>query len=241
MKNGSITSKSSVIQSKSSVKVVSFDLWQTLIRGSRTGKNRATFLHEITKTDLNIEEFTKLLKLTDDEVDKESELTGVSYGPEYRLDKFYDKLGLKHMTSAQKRQFYKNRTESLFKNPPILIDPETLDILDELTKLYELAIISNTGFINGLEMRVVLEKIGILKYFTYKLFSDELGICKPHADIFNLLSKQAGIKHKHIAHVGDNLVADVKGAQNVGMIAIHRPKDTSLRTVLNQLLNDVEE
>lgn len=227
---------------KVSVKVVSFDLWQTLIKGaSVAGQNRATLLHAMLQPALALEEFTSILKEVDYDLDVITETNGGNFGPEERLDALCDRLDIERLSDAKKQEFYANRTANLMAYPPVLLDNETIAVLEELSQHYKLAIISNTGFINGAEMRRALDKIGILEFFTYQLFSNELGFSKPDRRIFEALIDQANVLPENIAHVGDNPRADVFGAQNIGMQGILRTKDTPLRDILSDLLTPAGE
>ena len=84
-----------------------------------------------------------------------------------------------------------------------------------------LAIISNTGRTPGSVLRRVLERHDLLRHFRVIIYSDEVGYRKPAPEIFRLTLERAGIRAHEAAHVGDNPVDDVMGAQAVGMRGVH--------------------
>ncbi len=84
-----------------------------------------------------------------------------------------------------------------------------------------LGIISNTGRTPGVVLRRVLERHGLLRYFETISYSDEIGYRKPDPEIFRRTLERAGCAPGQAAHVGDNPLDDVLGAQGVGMRAIH--------------------
>lgn len=66
-------------------------------------------------------------------------------------------------------------------------------------------------------------QLGLDTYFSGYFLSAEVGYEKPHAEIFRYALEKAG--NPQLCYmVGDNPVADVRGAQTVGMktILVHR-------------------
>ena len=84
-----------------------------------------------------------------------------------------------------------------------------------------LGIVSNTGRTPGVILRRVLERHGLLRHFTAISYSDEVGYRKPDAEIFRRTLAELGVEAGEAAHVGDSPVADVQGAQGVGMRGVH--------------------
>ncbi|MFX0015364.1 MAG: HAD family hydrolase [Promethearchaeota archaeon] len=99
---------------------------------------------------------------------------------------------------------------------PGLID--TLDYLKE--KKYTLVLTSNHSWAqNGWD---ILSKLSLENnYFERIIFSGDLGWRKPSPRIFSAAT--AGLKYrskKHIIHVGDEIVTDIKGALDFGIKAL---------------------
>lgn len=84
-----------------------------------------------------------------------------------------------------------------------------------------LGIISNTGRTPGRVLRRLLDRAGILGDFGVLSFSDEVGVRKPAAGIFEATLTRAGCPPKAAVHVGDDPVSDVAGARAAGMRALH--------------------
>ena len=57
--------------------------------------------------------------------------------------------------------------------------------------------------------------------FDVMVFSNEHGACKPQRSIFDELQRGLGVRPEEVVFVGDNLYADVHGAQSAGMRAVH--------------------
>jgi len=84
-----------------------------------------------------------------------------------------------------------------------------------------LGIVSNTGRTPGVILRRVLDRHGLLGHFGAISYSDEVGVRKPDAEIFQATLARAGVRPEEAVHIGDNPDADVVGAQAVGMRAAH--------------------
>ena len=97
--------------------------------------------------------------------------------------------------------------------------PETLRELK--SRGFALGMISNTGRTPGYALRRVLEELGIAPMLDVMVFSNEHGFCKPELSIFEELRRALGVEYSQMAFIGDNLYADVHGAQRTGMRGIH--------------------
>lgn len=94
----------------------------------------------------------------------------------------------------------------------------TFEILDYLKDKYKLHIITN-----GFE-EVQLKKMRsskIINYFNTIITSESVGVKKPNAKVFNYALERASAKKENSLMIGDSIEADVLGALNVGMQAIH--------------------
>ena len=99
-----------------------------------------------------------------------------------------------------------------------LLFPETINVLDYLSEKYKLHIISN-GFEEV--QYIKLKESGLAKYFDVIILSDKVGVKKPHPYIFKKAFSQSGAKAKNSVMIGDDLYADIYGAQRVNMDAIY--------------------
>jgi putative hydrolase of the HAD superfamily len=111
--------------------------------------------------------------------------------------------------------------EPVLRLPPVL-QPGAVDAIRALAaRGIALGIVSNTGRTPGVVLRRVLERHDLLRHFSVVSYSDEVGYRKPAAEIFRRTLAALGIEAGQAAHVGDNPVADVRGAQSAGMRGVH--------------------
>ena len=94
--------------------------------------------------------------------------------------------------------------------------PGALEALQALHGKYKLAIISDTIFSPGKNLRKLLEGAGMLPYFDHFVFSDELGNSKPHPRVFESVGTAFNIDIKDIVHIGDRPHNDIGGPHIVG-------------------------
>ena len=65
-----------------------------------------------------------------------------------------------------------------------------------------------------------LKRAGLFRYFSVLVFSEDVGLGKPHHSIFIEACNQAGEDPARCIHVGDDLAADVRGSQALGIKAV---------------------
>ena len=88
-------------------------------------------------------------------------------------------------------------------------------ILTTLAGDYSLALCSN--FSHAETARAVLRGAGFEKHLSCVVISEEIGVRKPRAEIFEAVASSFGFAPEEILHVGDKLQADVAGAASIGM------------------------
>jgi len=108
------------------------------------------------------------------------------------------------------------------------------DAIPTLMKLdengYKLGILSNAG--DDQDVQQLARGFRIDKYFDFILTSAACGYRKPHPRIFELALANWYLLPSEAVMVGDNLTADIKGAQNAGLygIWINRRADPQMET-----------
>lgn len=111
--------------------------------------------------------------------------------------------------------------------PPALFSgvPQLLRTLER--RGYRLGLICNTGRSPGSALRVVMDELGILRYFWTTTFSNEVGFRKPRREIFEITLRNLGVDPAAACHVGDTFASDIRGAKASGMRAIYvGPQET---------------
>lgn len=235
------------------IKMVSFDLWQTLIKSNPAYKSPRTLLiakffnykGELGWLYENI--IAKVNLATDKLIDTD----GIPRGLHYRLVKMYQLL---HSCEAvpfsakDVETFSEKLCKIIAAHPPLLIEGDTITTIEALkSRGVKTAVISNSGLAESNHMQIALKAIGLDKCMDHILYSHEEGISKPNPALFLKLSTVSNIAPNTILHIGDNEKADYCGAVNAGFQAImfknannqfactNKPSVSSIKSLLTLL------
>jgi FMN phosphatase YigB (HAD superfamily) len=80
-----------------------------------------------------------------------------------------------------------------------------------------IGIVCDVGFSGGETLRELLERKGLLGYFSGWAFSDEVGHYKPSPRIFEAALEALGAQPQRALHIGDLRRTDIAGAAALGM------------------------
>ena len=209
-----------------STKHCSIDLWFTLIKSNPVFKSkRALYFYEhINTKNKSLEEVEAIFRKVDLMCNAINEKTGNNICAEemygmviYLLNDSMLDYGKERLTNL-----YEELEKLFFAFSPVLFNEQTLPTLEKLKKEKTLSILSNTAFIKASTLRKLLNNLNIEDYFSFQIYSDEVGFSKPNAAFFYLMLEQATVLHKgitvnEILHIGDNAIADIAGAKLLGI------------------------
>jgi FMN hydrolase / 5-amino-6-(5-phospho-D-ribitylamino)uracil phosphatase len=91
----------------------------------------------------------------------------------------------------------------------VVLYEEALGVLRSLSRRYTLGALTNGN--------ADIFKTDAGEYFDFAFLAEEIGMSKPHPDMFHAALQQAGVAPAQIVHVGDNPEHDIQGARAVGM------------------------
>ncbi|MDU1892086.1 MAG: HAD family hydrolase [Dysgonomonas sp.] len=207
------------------IKHISFDLWLTLIKSHPSFKRlRAELIADVYNTKgLTTEEIDILIRNTDKEIDRNNESTGGKLPARLMYYKILEQTCPESEdVLIQKAKTLEIQSNELFiKNIPLLLNDNISDILSWLkAEGYSLNLGSNTGFIEADTLRIVLDDLGLLQFFSFCVFSDEIKTSKPSPLFFQEIYDQTNFKKEEILHVGDNPLTDYQGASDFGLNAL---------------------
>src|SRR5260370_20331509 len=107
--------------------------------------------------------------------------------------------------------------------------PEVFGVLERLQPGFQLAVISN---FDG-RLRLILEHLGISKFFGHVFVSSEIGADKPDSEIFRRALKFVNLKPDQVLYTGDDPNRDWKAAAAAGLSVFKLDQETnSLRDLL---------
>ncbi|MFZ1039498.1 MAG: HAD family hydrolase [Candidatus Bathyarchaeia archaeon] len=215
---------------KSSIKAVTFDLWETLLferdgaNSKRTAARCRNLVQALNKLGMEVspkqvasamnETASALMRVWKTNKD-------LTHLDQVRLVLKYALKGAVAINDEWMGELSSAYVSPIFEVRPYL-NPDAPEVLRQFKDQNNLVgLICNTGLTPGTAIRRFLEEEGVAKYFDLMFFSDELRIRKPDPRIFRLVSRKFKVSPHNIAHIGDNLRVDVWGAKNAGFKAIY--------------------
>jgi len=204
----------------------SFDLWLTLIKSHPEFKTkRVELFSSFFDVDKPIEDVAKTVKYYDDLCNTINEVTGgnIDTFEIYLMILGALNIDIKLLNKEKLNEFYL-KSEALFlEYKPVIIFENIHDFFDDIKNQGKtINILSNTGFIKGKTMRKFLIHENLDQYIDFHIYSDEINCSKPNPLIFQEVKnkiKDQDIPMHQILHIGDNPVADYKGAKDFGFSA----------------------
>ncbi|MGC5746646.1 HAD family hydrolase [Chryseobacterium sp. NFX27] len=204
----------------------SFDLWLTLIKSHPEFKTkRVELFTSFFDIDKPVEEVAKTVRYYDDLCNTINEVTGgnIDTFEMYLLILGSLDVDVKQLDKEILDGFYLKSEDLFLEYKPVVIFESIKDFFDQIKNQGKTVnILSNTGFIKGRTMRKFLIQEELDQYIDFHIYSDEINISKPNPLIFQEVKnnlKDQDLPMHRILHIGDNPVADFKGAKDFGFSA----------------------
>jgi len=204
---------------------ISIDFWNTIVIAKTNGEKR---------TKRRVEALHRLANTHKRNLDSKTIETAHSYASE-KFDEIWfgtsrtpnalelvgftlQSLNLQ-VSEFEQQELARVYEDSLLDGPPELA-AGAADTIKLLSQKYKLGIISDTMFSPGRVLKDYLDRKGLGQYFSAFAFSDEVGVSKPHPDMFEKVRTETNTILEGSFHIGDIQPTDIKGAQNFGIKGI---------------------
>jgi putative hydrolase of the HAD superfamily len=205
------------------MKAVTFDFWNTLIDGAITEASTAARVAQLHKALVgaghacSLDELARAVRTVTLRMEEAGRERAEEVGPPGRWAAMARELGIPEGLIAY--EVVERAYADITLNPAPAEMPHVHEAVEAMKRAgYRLAVICNTGMAGGRVLREVLRGKGLLDAFDVTVFSDELGVPKPHPAIFeHTLAALGGIPPAEALHVGDVENLDVEGARRTGM------------------------
>jgi len=196
---------------------VSLDIWGTLLASDPAFKPaRNAMLRDVLAPSVPADVFHAAMRQADREVDDRCVRDGVDVGFAGRIEATLLALGLPTATLPGRiEELYDAQQRLALAHPPRPLHVELPAVVSRLPMPAVLT--SNTGMLPGELMRKLLVPAGFGGL--PGVFSNELGVAKPHPRMFAEACATLGVPAARVLHVGDNPDADVAGARAAGLAA----------------------
>ncbi len=205
-------------------KHISFDLWLTLIKSNPEFKIKRNLLFkDYFEIESPIEKVSQQLRYYDVVCNTINERTGLNIDTNeiYLFILASLDVPIQGIQLSKLEGFYTESERLFLSYKPTLIYSNTKDYLKIIkSEGIGINILSNTGFIKGFTLKKLMAFYELEECFNFQIYSDECGFSKPNKKIFDLVHKEVPhIDKSQILHVGDNEIADYKGALEYGFKA----------------------
>ncbi len=207
------------------VRHVSFDLWLTLIKSNPVFKQkRDELLKSYFQIPHPVEAISARIRMWDLRFNAINEASGKNIDADEMVLIILSDLdvNVKTITPAMLEEYYRTMEALFFRFHPVVYEEKLIDYLKALTKQgITLSLLSNTGFIKGVTLKKLLDKLEIAPLLKFQIYSDEIMFSKPSKEayqhVFDHIKRFNTIAPDSILHIGDNENADFKGARLHGM------------------------
>jgi putative hydrolase of the HAD superfamily len=216
-----------------SIEAISFDAVGTLFGLTKTVGDHYAYVGREIGLDLDAQSLDRVFHA----VWKQMPHRGAIDGPRENDDKFWWRklvdLVLDQVAPSLSKLDRDNFFEVAYKHfaePGVWeLYPEVRGVLEEFQPRFKLAVISN---FDG-RLRLILQHLGISKFFTNIFVSSELGADKPDPEIYRRALKLMNLKPNEVLHVGDDARCDWQAASAADLLVfeLNRPRN-SLRDLL---------
>lgn len=199
------------------VKVMSFDVWDTLFNlntyvrevVSEVSKLTGAPYVKVANAFMNLREFLKSVRRSG------------SMNP-------HDYTSFSQELIAKSLEIDVDYIRRAIVRAALNIDVEELvidgvdEVLAELKNSFNplMIIIGNTMIWPSTITRLLIERAGIANYFIKQYYSDEIGFFKPFKEAFHKALRDLGVHPSEALHVGDQVVEDYEGALKAGLYAV---------------------
>lgn len=208
------------------IKAITIDFWETIIKDVYTTEKDRDFKRAhyiIEKLGLKSNATEKIITFFKDLNEAFKHPSKENYWsilPENQLKKLFEEY--LHISVNEKEfkdilNYYEN---VILEIPPKLTEEIVKEVLQKLSNVYSLVLISNTGRTPGRVLLKIMEMYEVKDCFKYFVFSDEIGARKPDPFVFEIAQKLLNLPKNEIVHIGDSVNLDFLGAKNYGFNAI---------------------
>lgn len=208
------------------IKALTIDLWETIIKDvGATEKDRdikrAHYIVEKLglKSDA-IEQIMTFFKDLTEAFKHPSKENQWSILPENQLKKLFEDYLHVSVNEKELKEILDYYESVILEIPPKLTEEIVKEVLQKLSNVYTLVLISNTGRTPGRVLLKIMEMYGVKDCFKYFVFSDEIGARKPDPKVFEIAKNLLNLPKEEIVHIGDSVNLDFLGAKNYGFHAI---------------------
>ncbi|MBI5094963.1 MAG: HAD family hydrolase [Candidatus Hydrogenedentes bacterium] len=201
------------------IRAITFDFWRTLFKeaGNQTARQRIRMDALIAASGVSEQSAEQAFSVVYAEFERSHREDQRTLRPEDSVAILARELGVSFEPHTAKELAHTFATAIVYY-PAVPIEG-ALDAVRAAAKRVPIGIISDVGMSPSPSIRALLERNGFLEYFTCLVFSDQIGVSKPQAPMFDAALRALAIRPEELLHVGDLEYTDIAGANAIGATA----------------------
>ncbi|ALV63259.1 hypothetical protein ADU37_CDS15600 [Thermococcus sp. 2319x1] len=195
------------------IKLISFDVWNTLLDINVMIESLVKALSEL--LEVPEEEIMENILKTREEIKKIRK--SKSGSPEKALEESQELLA--RALGVDVEIVKRAAAKATLNVGEEIVLPGTKETLKALHREYIITTTGNVMFWPSPYTRLILEKFGLADYITKQFYSDEIKAYKPMREAFLAPLAYFNVSPEEALHIGDTKAEDFEGALKVGMYA----------------------
>lgn len=197
------------------VRAITFDYWGTLFRDTGSDERQQMRLEAFVKaTGANPEEAAAAMRLTFQEFQRSHIEDQRTLTPMDAVRLTCDTLRVS-VGPREAELVAEVFATAILKYPPVPIEG-ALEAVAAAAQRVPIGLISDTGVSPGSSLRQIMDVEGFTGYFGTLTFSDEVGVAKPQAPMFEQTARILNVTPSELLHIGDLQPTDILGVQQLG-------------------------
>jgi FMN phosphatase YigB (HAD superfamily) len=197
------------------IRAITFDFWGTLFRDANLEQRhhaRVVALSEIAGVDHTAADAALQVAYKEFFRTHVEEKRTLDHHDGARLTAAHLKATLSPIAAKELAHRY---ASAIIEHPAYPIDG-ALEAVRAAAARFPIGVISDSGISPGSALTVLLENHGFRPHFKVLTFSDEVGVSKPQAPMFEITAAALGVLPSEILHIGDLEPTDIAGIQAMG-------------------------
>ncbi|NIA13404.1 MAG: HAD-IA family hydrolase [Nitrospiraceae bacterium] len=197
------------------LKAVTFDFWYTLFRDANGAARQQLRIDGFSKaTGVPIEETAAALKVVWAEFERTHREEQRTLRPENAIQIAARELGIT-VEPEDERHLAKVFGEAILAHSAVPIEG-AVEAVRAAAVRGPVGLVSDTGVSPGHCLRKLMDRHEFSPSFATMVFSDEVGVSKPQAAMFEAAAAGLGVAMEELLHIGDLEFTDIVGAQALG-------------------------
>ena len=201
------------------IRAITFDFWRTLFAeaGGQSARQRIRVDALIAASGASEEHVERAFSVVYNEFERSHQEDQKTLRPEDAVTILSRELGVA-FSDPVACNLAETFATAILHHPPVPI-VGALEAVKAAADRVPIGVISDVGMSPSPSIRALLERNGFVDCFQCLVFSDEMGVSKPQAPMFEAALKGLKVAPSELLHLGDLEYTDIAGANAIGAVS----------------------